>query len=303
MPKTLIIFNPMSNHGRSGQVASDLRALIDQFGGATWMGTEHPAHATKIAAQAAAQGYELVIVLGGDGTVHETINGLMQIPAERRPRLGLIPLGSGNDFAGGLKVPFHPEDAVRRAFEGQPKPVDVIHITDGAGHSEYFNNSCGIGFDAAVNLRTRELTFVHGFFMYLTGVLLTIAFNFQAPRMKITYDGGVIDQPTMMLTLGNGPRQGGGFQTTPNAKPDDGVVDFLYIHQISQLRMLYMLIRVLQVAHIHEPDVAIKTTRKMVVDADRALPIHVDGEVFATYEANVRHVEIEVIPGAVQVML
>lgn len=302
MHKHLLIFNPNSDRGRSGQKASDLRAMVESMGGADWRGTEYPDHAAEIAANAAQ--YETVVALGGDGTVHEVVNGLMQIPAERRPRLGVVPIGSGNDFAFAAgAVLNNPQEAVRRAFRGTPKWVDVARIVDGTGRAEYFDNTVGIGFDGAINIRSRQITYLYGFVMYLTATLLSIAFRFEAPRMKVKYDGGEIDQNLMMLTVGNGPREGGGFITTPMSKLDDGVLEFVYIHQLSRFRILQLLPKVMNGTHIHERDVSVKTTTRLVVEADRALPIHIDGELFAPYEANVRRVEIELFPKALQVVV
>lgn len=298
---TLLIFNPYSDRGRSGQKASDLRALVEKLGGADWRGTEYPGHATEIAAEAAA--YQTVAALGGDGTVHEVVNGLMQIAPERRPRLGVVPIGSGNDFAFGAGVPLDdPLEAVQRLFRGAPRPLDIGRIRDGNGRSVYFHNTVGIGFDGAINIRSRKITYLYGFVMYLTATLQSIAFNFEAPHMRVQHDAGVIEQPVMMLTVGNGPREGGGFVTTPAAQMDDGLLDFIYIHQLSRVRILQLLPKVMQGTHVNEPDVTYKRSSRLVIDADRALPIHIDGELFAPYELNVRHVEIDLFPKALHVM-
>ncbi len=303
MPKIQLIFNPQADRGRSGQRASDLRAIVDSLGGADWRGTEYPAHATEIAAQAAAHGYDTVAALGGDGTVHEIINGLMKIEAARRPRLGIVPLGSGNDFAPTAGIKADPQEAIRRVFNGAAKPVDVALMKDASGRSEYFNNTAGIGFDTAVNIRSRQIKGLHGFLMYFAATMQTIAMNFEAPHMQVTFDGGTIDQPVLMLTLGNGPREGGGFMTTPASKIDDGLLDFVYIKKISQFRMLQLVPKVMNGSHVTDPDVKIETTTRLVLDADRALPIHTDGELFAPYEANVRHVEVNIVPGAIQLIV
>src|SRR3990172_6830669 len=94
-----IILNPNADLCRAWRSASDLRPIVDEFGGADWSGTVYPTHAIELARQAGEDGYQMVVAVGGDGTVHEVINGLMQLPAEKRPRLGVVPLGSGNDFA------------------------------------------------------------------------------------------------------------------------------------------------------------------------------------------------------------
>lgn len=302
MHKHLLIFNPNSDRGRSGQKAADLRAMVDSLGGADWRGTEYPDHAAEIAAQA--EGYQTVVALGGDGTVHEVVNGLMQIPVERRPKLGMVPIGSGNDFAFAAGVPLdNAQEAVRRALTGTTKWVDIGVIKDGSGRSEYFDNSVGMGFDAAINIRSRQITFLYGFVMYLSATLLSIAFSFHAPRLKVKYDGGTLDQNIMMITVGNGPREGGGFLTTPAAKLDDGQLDFVYINQLSRLKMLMLLPKVMQGTHTTDRDVTIKQTTSLVLDSDRALPIHIDGELFAPYEANVRHVEISLLPKALQIVV
>jgi diacylglycerol kinase (ATP) len=303
MHPVLLIFNPMADHGRTGQKASDLRAMIDKMGGADWQATKYPAHASEVAATAADHGYQTVVALGGDGTVHEVVNGLMRCPPERRPRLGIVPLGSGNDFAFAVGVQSNPQEAMTRVFTGTPRAVDVATIRDGTGRCEYWNNSAGIGFDAAINIRSRKIKRLNGFLMYLAATLQSIALNFEAPHMRVQYDGGTLDQPIMMLTCGNGIREGGGFVTTPDAKVDDGLIDFVYIRQISQARLLQLLPTVMKGTHVKERDVSVARTRRLVIDADRALPIHIDGELFAPYEANVRHVEIDVIPAAVNVLV
>jgi YegS/Rv2252/BmrU family lipid kinase len=303
MPPIQLIFNPMADRGRSGQRASDLRALLADHGSVEWHGTEYPAHATEVAARAADRGFETVVALGGDGTVHEVVNGLMRIAPERRPRLGIIPIGSGNDFAFALGIPLNPHEAVRRLYTGGERRADVALIRDGSGRSEYFNNTAGIGFDAAINIRTRKLKLVTGFLMYLTGTLQSIALNFDAPHLRVEYDGGVLDQPILMLTVGNGTRQGGGFVVTPAAKVDDGVLDFVYIAPVSRLRLLQLLPKVMNATHVREPDVHLATTTRLAIASDRALPIHIDGELFAPYEAKVNRVEIEVVPSALRVVV
>jgi diacylglycerol kinase (ATP) len=195
MPKKIkLILNPTANHGRSMQIAADLRPLMSEHT-ADWSGTEYPGHAIELARQAGEQGYDLVVAVGGDGTVHEVINGLMQVPAKTRPALGIVPLGSGNDFA---------------------------HI---------------LGFDAVVTIRSRKITFIHGFAMYFLAVMQTIALNFNPMNLHVETDTTSWDQATIMLTLGNGPREGGGFLVTPDAKLDDGIFHYATVDKLSRLMM------------------------------------------------------------------
>src|SRR5512135_83709 len=116
--KVKIILNPVADMGNAWKIANDLRPLIQEYGNADWAGTVYPTHATELTRQAGEQGYEMVIAMGGDGTVHEVVNGLMQVPAGKRPILGVVPVGSGNDFAHAIGVPLRSDAALARALEG-----------------------------------------------------------------------------------------------------------------------------------------------------------------------------------------
>ena len=123
--KTKLIINPNADLGRAWRWGADLRSVVEEFGGADWTGTVYPTHATELARQAAEDGYEVVISVGGDGTNHEVINGLMQVPEERRPRLGIVPVGTGNDFASNVGIQTQPDIAMRQVFTGKPKRIDI----------------------------------------------------------------------------------------------------------------------------------------------------------------------------------
>ncbi|MCS6907416.1 MAG: acylglycerol kinase family protein, partial [Anaerolineales bacterium] len=175
--KVKLIVNPNADLGRAEHKASSLKSITQEFGGVDWVKTAYPTHATELAQQAATDGYELVIAAGGDGTTHEVVNGLMQVAPERRPKLGVIPLGSGNDFAFAVGMHPEPEYALRQIFTGSPKLVDVGRVVDNNGRVEYWNNALGIGFDAIVTIRSRRFTAFRGFLIYLLAVLQTILFN------------------------------------------------------------------------------------------------------------------------------
>src|SRR5512147_1244710 len=123
--KVKLIINPNADLGRAWRWASDLRPVAEEFGGADWTGTVYPTHAIELARQAGEQGYEMVIAAGGDGTVHEIVNGLMQVAPERRPRLGVVPLGSGNDFSHAVNMNSNSALALRQVLTGAPHRVDI----------------------------------------------------------------------------------------------------------------------------------------------------------------------------------
>jgi diacylglycerol kinase (ATP) len=300
--KVKLILNPIADHERASRVAVDLQPIIKEFGEADWGSTSYPTHAAEMARQAGEQGYDTVIALGGDGTVHEVINGLMQVPEKKRPLLGVVPIGSGNDFAHFLKIPLDPVDALHRALNGEPSTIDVGRITDEHGHSEYFDNTIGIGFDAVVTIRTRKITLVHGFAMYFLAVIQTIVANFDCIPMQVETDQESWSQPTLMLSLGNGPREGGGFLITPDARMDDGLLHYVTIGKLSRLMMLRLVPEVQKGTHGRFKQFRMGTCKKMTTTAERPLIIHLDGEIFSGFGTDIRKVTIEVVPNAIRVI-
>jgi YegS/Rv2252/BmrU family lipid kinase len=300
--KTKFLVNPNADMGRAWRTIADLRPLVEKFGGADWAGTVYPTHATILARQAAEAGYTLVIATGGDGTVHEVINGLMQVPPEARPRLGIVPLGSGNDFAHSVGIHGNPAEALKQIYTGQPKRIDLGVFDIGWGEHEYFNNTFGMGFDATVTIRTHRLTHIHGFMMYLVAVLQTIALNHEAPRMHIETDGETWDDETIMLVVCNGPREGGGFLVAPGADITDGILNYASICHVSRLMMLRMIPEVMKGTHGRFKQVRLGQLHKLQLHSERPMTIHADGEVISGFGTDVRNVTVEVVPGALEII-
>jgi YegS/Rv2252/BmrU family lipid kinase len=297
------LVNPNADMGRAWRTIADLRPLMEEHGGADWAGTVYPTHATSLAHQAAEEGYKLVIAAGGDGTVHEVINGLMQVPAESRPRLGIVPLGSGNDFAHTLGIPRDPPEALKRIFTGKPMRIDLGKFDIGRGGQEYFNNTFGMGFDATVTIRTHRLTMVRGFMMYLVAVLQTIALNHEAPKMKIETDHGSWEEETSMFVVCNGPREGGGFSVAPDAVVNDGVLNFASVCHVSRLMMLRLIPEVMNGKHGRFKQVRLGQLQKLQLHSERPITIHADGEVICGFGMDVCTVSLEIVPGALEIII
>lgn len=305
MPKHTVklIINPNADLGRAWRWGSDLRPIVEEFGGADWSGTVYPTHATELAYQAAEQGYERVIAVGGDGTTHEVINGLMQVPEGRRPKLGVVPVGSGNDFAHNVGVQTRPELAMRQAFTGQARKVDLGLVQDGSGRREYWDNTFGIGFDAAVTIRSRKVPFLRGFFIYFVSVLQTILLNHEAPCMKLVTDQERLEEELLMVVLCNGPREGGGFRVAPSAAVDDGWFDYTAIRRVSRPMMFRLLPEVMKGTHGRFPQVRMGKFKRLELQSDRPLYIHIDGEIFAGFGTDVRQLSVDVLPGALEIIV
>ena len=300
--KVKIILNPMADMGNAWRVARDLRSITEQHGGVDWSGTVYPGHAIQLAQQAGEQGYDMVIAMGGDGTIHEVINGLMKVSEEKRPILGIVPVGSGNDFAHGLHVSRTSTEALTCALDGEASTVDLGLMTDEHGHKEYFDNTLGIGFGAVVTIRSHKLPVLRGFLMYLTAVIQTIILNHNAMAMQIETDDQKWEQSVIYLVICNGPREGGGFLIAPDAKIDDGLFHYAMITNVSRAMMFRIVPEVMKGTHGRFKQVRMGTCKKFTLSADRPLYIHADGEIFTGPGTDLRKVSFEILPNALKVV-
>lgn len=300
--RTKVILNPWSNRGWGIQQKERIEAAARPYGGAEIALTERSGHAQELARRAADDGYDLVVAAGGDGTVHEVVNGLVW--GDRADvTLGIIPIGSGNDLAYSLKLPLHIEIAVQRLFTGRPQAIDLGRIEDHQGRYRIFDNGVGIGFDAIITIQAEGITRLHGFPLYILATLRTIAFYYRTPHLKIQFDEEKVSQDVLMLAVGVGRRAGGGFLLTPEAALDDNLLDSCAVNPVGRLTMLSMLPRVMKGTHCTSRHVTMRKSQRIHLQSNMSLPIHTDGEIFAYPKNNVREVTMTSLPAAIQVMV
>ena len=300
--RTAVIYNPSANHGRARDFKELLKSWGLEDGTMSLASTERPGHATELARQAVNTGAELIVAAGGDGTIHEVVNGM--VDGEKSPaKLGLIPLGSGNDFAFGLGMNNDLDSAVSRLQTGIAREIDLAQIEDDRGRVDLVMNGIGIGFDATVTIQSKTITRVHGFAMYMLAALRTIALYYQAPHLELRFDDEFIEQDCLMLSIGIGPRIGGGFHLTPDALFDDGLLDSCLVNPISRPTMLRLLPDAMRGTHINSQHVTMRRSRQIEIKSDIPLPIHVDGEIFAYHEDNVRNVTITTIHSVLSILV
>ena len=300
--KVKLILNPMANMGSAWRSANALRPIIAEHGGTDWSGTVYPTHATELAKQAALDGYDLVIAMGGDGTVHEVVNGLMQVPAEKRPVLGVVPVGSGNDFAHAIGIPVQADRALSRALTGEASLVDIGVMTDENGRQEFFDNTAGVGFDAVVTIRSHKLPILRGFMMYLTAVIQTILLNHDPVLMKVETDGEKWEQQALMFTICNGPREGGGFMLAPEAKNYDGVLNYVMVKKCGRLTMFRLVPEFMKGSHMRFSQVKMGACKTFNILADRPMYVHADGEIFTSFGSNLKGLSFDILPNALRVV-
>ncbi len=301
--KVKIILNPMADMGHAWQAALDLRPIVEEYGNADWSGTVYPTHAVELARKAGEEGYDMVIAMGGDGTVHEVVNGIMQVPENRRPILGVVPLGSGNDFAHAIGLPKQADHALAHAFNSEASTIDLGLMTDEGGRREYFDNTLGVGFDTIVTIRSHRLPIVRGFLMYLTAVIQTILLNHHPALVRFETDHEKWEDQVLMTVLCNGGREGGGFIIAPDFKVDDGILEYTVVRKVSRAMMFRLLPEFMKGTHGRfTKQIRMGSCQKFSMSADRPLYIHADGEIFTSFGSNLRQVALEMLPGALKVV-
>mgnify|MGYP001765401035 CR=1 FL=1 len=297
-----IILNPHAGMDSAKGKAEVLRPLVAELGGADWVETTAPKHAIELARQAAVDGYELIVAAGGDGTAHEVMNGILQLPAEQRPCMAILPVGSGNDFSHTTGMPGQPDEALRQIYANPPGMIDLGVISLGDGRKEYFGNAVGIGFDTIVTVRAKRIKFLRGYPMFMAAVLQTILLDHDSPRMQITTDQESWEEKVVLLVVMNGRREGGGFFVTPQALPDDGLFDYSQIRQVSRSMMLRILPEVVKGTHTSLKDVRMGRCRKMDLHSDKPLALHIDGEVLAGFDSTITQLHVEIIPQGLKII-
>lgn len=293
-----VILNPTANRGGAERQWGAAEAVLMAAGTRYRVHrTRARGHAVDLAAQAVAEGWPAVLAVGGDGTVHEVVNGLVGASGEAAtPPLGIVPLGSGNDF---VKLVGLPPGSGRRAAEqllrATPRCVDV-----GRMNGELFTNGVGIGFDARVAAAAQRVRRLRGMAIYGWAVLQVLSTH-RTPRMHVTIDGETVvaDEPLTLVTVGNGACHGGGFWICPAASIDDGLFDVCIAEAMTVPRLLGVLPRVMRGRHVGRPGVRMLRGRRIEIRADEPLPIHTDGEVVTQ---PLQQLDFEVLPGRLTVL-
>jgi lipid kinase YegS len=215
---------------------------------------------------------DLVIAAGGDGTLNEVVHGLMELPMAARPALGVVPLGTANDFAKGCGIPLDPDEALALCMEGTAAPVDV-----GKANEHWFLNAATIGFGAEITATTPpELKHLLGPAAYaVMGAIL--ATNLHHYRGRLTLPDREITGSGPVAVVGNGRQAGGGLQVTPRARVDDGLLDIFTVRDIPALALLTAA-RELQELSPDGEYINYWQTPWAEVHTEEAIPVNLDGE-------------------------
>lgn len=291
--RALVIVNPVAKHGETGKLVPAVERLLQSLPHDTVL-TERMGHAAALA-ETADDRYDLLVAVGGDGTVHEVLNGIMRRPESSRPALGLLPTGSGNDTRRTYGVPVNLADAAIHLMTDHRRRFDV-----GVCNGVYFNNSFAAGLDARVTMKAVEYkstTGRSGLWLYLTALMHVLFHELYPHHVRVSWDGDpMIETDLLIVAVTNGPTYGGGFFITPASTPDDGLFDTCVIDPLSLPEALMRLPFVIMGKHTRMRPVHMARHTSLVIEsADGPLPAQIDGEVMLE-----SRYEVSMLPSAIE---
>lgn len=293
MTRCCFIVNPTAGHGRALKTWKQVEPVARALGEYAVRFTEHPRHGEALARSAATEGWDRVVVLGGDGTLNEVGNGLIGT----RSAMAVIPTGTGNDWVRTAGIPRDPEAACRIAFQGRVAPSDAGLAV---GYRHFFNIA-GIGFDAEVSRAVNDygpvLKLIGGTLPTLLGIATTL---FTYPQVHITaeVDGRTVQIPRMaLMAVGIARYYGGGMKILPNAQIDDGLFDLAWGSNLGKAELIRLVGKIYHGGHVGHPKVTFTRASRVMATADRPVSFHLDGDVAGTLP-----VTFELIPAALNVV-
>jgi len=297
-----VILNPAAAGGRGGKLLSRLREELDRRRVPFSLHlTEGPGHAGELVLQARDEGSDRILVVGGDGTVHEAANGLLEVP-EAPPAMAVLPVGTGNDFHRMVSPSRRMEDSLDVLLHGRIEAFEVGRATFDTG-STCFVNLLGIGLDVEVLRRRSEFRRLKGLPQYLAALTAAVVTFRPCPlRVEFLEEGDTREGPVMLGVLTVGPSIGGGFFLSPEASPLDGYLDFTSVDPVGLGKVARYVPKILQGTHCHFPEFYFRRVRRIRLSRPDGDPFffELDGELMPHPTAAL---EVEILAGALPVVV
>jgi len=298
-----VIVNPVAGAGRTGREWPRIKGMFEGNGLRFEHDmTEAPGHAIELAKEAARNGYDMVVSVGGDGTINEVVNGLYASGNIKDATLGIISTGTGSDYIRTVGIPRRSEDACRCFIKPRKRTVDlgvVEYTNNGKKHERLFVNFAGFGFDAEIVRRTtRQFKALGSLPSYLLGVFVTLV-AYRNKDISLKIDGEELEKRVCTVIMNNGQYGGGGMFTAPGADLTDGLLDVLIVGDLSKPDLLRSLPRIYKGTHLTHPKVTLKKAREIEVSSKNgAMQLQADGELLGEVPARFR-----VLPSLLNVII
>ena len=241
--------------------------------------TSRQGEAVELAQRAADNGAELIVSVGGDGTVNEIVNGIMK--SKNDPPLGIIPLGWANDFIKSTDIPSDIIEACKILIKGKTKKIDIGAINN----QIYFANICGIGFDAEVALLANQMKSKHpnlrilSAFVYVFATIKKLFSPFSYHDVKLKFDGQEIHSKILFIAISNGKFYGGRFNITPEAILDDGLLEVCVVKEMGRFKYLSIIPKVFKGTHASIKGVNFYRAKEVLIQSSMPILAQVSGEV------------------------
>ncbi len=266
-----LIINPAAGRGKASKLSKRVITEFEKRGiDFDYEYSTKPRHAVEISRKASTE-FQKVIAVGGDGTVNEVGEGLVGSDAI----FGVIPLGSGNDFAKENGIPSKISDAVGVILSNNFHLIDVIKVNDRVSL-----NTAGVGFNGIVSEVAKSVKYLKGMSVYIWSVVKT-AVRYKSIPLKISINGRLIEDDIFMVSICNSKSEGGGFIMAPNAKNYDGLFDVTIIRHIGYTKLLLNLNKALTGNLNKLKEVETIKGNSILIESEYPMPVHVDGEVIS----------------------
>jgi YegS/Rv2252/BmrU family lipid kinase len=308
--KCLLIINQNANKGKSIQIHDDICLAFENTENTFEVKkTTAPDDARKFAYDAVGE-FDVIAACGGDGTVNETVDGMLKrsteldLSIEQRPKLAIFPIGRGNDFAWMMNIKSdNIETIVDNITQNKSRVIDAGWCRGGRfTNGAYFINGLGIGFEPLVNYNASKYKNVSGSLSYILALIHTLAHYPKAMKLKITYADEITeDVLSQQLSIGNGRRMGSSFLMSPKAIVDDGVLDFVYAYRpISRQVILFVALKFFKGKQLNDSHFKMKRIKSLKIESAKAdMVAHIDGEMIGI---SLKEIEIKILQNAIAII-
>jgi diacylglycerol kinase (ATP) len=292
--KVKVILNPYANRWGAQKRIPEVVAALDRAGLVYELVVTAVPRQGVEEAEDAGTDFDAIVAAGGDSTVNEVVSGLIRAAGDGPTRpMGVLPLGTGNDFNDMNGLPRDLDAAIRIICRGHTLPIDA-----GRANEHYFANNCALFMEPMVTLENIRMRRLSGNIRYLVALFRALR-KLKAWQMRLAWDDGTIESPAYLLSVCNSARTGGVFHMAPGAATDDGLLDFLFVPEIPKRQVLALLPRLFNGSHVQHPKVVHGRSRFLSIECRPGSPMHTDGEIVSRAATTI---EYQVLPGKISLL-
>jgi len=286
----LFIINPIAGKGKGSKIIPIIKEIMQDHGCSYEIKlTEKVGDAKRFAEEAKTQDFSTIVSVGGDGTLHEVVNGM----AEGPQKLGVIPSGTGNDFTRSLNIPLNIRESIEILVQQKSVFIDLGKLNE-----KYFVNFCSVGLDALIAQEANKIKkYFSSTYAYIIGVIKALS-KFKSINAELIIDDNKYKEKVMLIAVCNGSYYGGGMKIAPQAQFSDGMFDICIVRDMSKLKLLFLFPTIFKGKHIHYKEVKIYRGKSVQISSIEHINVNADGELI-----NNRPIKFEIIHKKIEVIV